>query len=162
MHAREPETKLPEVHTTDLATSRVLPTACQIPHCSLASSRTPWYPPSLAGTATAPQCLAVHVAPVPMHFAPPAFSPVSCSPQAGCHAPRAIREHLQQHRGVAVSRQHLTAYLARQAAEGRLAKPSYGRYELPSTPYKRPSGSTTSEQRRTSGAGRDRSAGKAA
>lgn len=74
--------------------------------------------------------------------------------RAGCHSPRAIREHLQQHRRVAVSRQHLTVYLARQAAEGRLAKPSYGRYELPSTPHERPS-ANTSQQRRSSGTLRD-------
>ncbi|GLC65030.1 hypothetical protein PLESTF_000238800 [Pleodorina starrii] len=48
--------------------------------------------------------------------------------QAGCHTPKAIRQHLRSQRRVDVSRQHLTTYLARMAAEGRLEKLSYGRY----------------------------------
>ncbi|KAG2499535.1 hypothetical protein HYH03_002481 [Edaphochlamys debaryana] len=46
---------------------------------------------------------------------------------AGCHTPKAIREHLEG-RGVSVSRQHLTTWLASRVEEGLLARAGHGRY----------------------------------
>ncbi|EFJ47878.1 hypothetical protein VOLCADRAFT_91521 [Volvox carteri f. nagariensis] len=50
--------------------------------------------------------------------------------QERCHTPKAIGEHLLRLQGVEISRQHLTTYLTRAVAQGKLVKLSYGKYGL--------------------------------